>query len=211
MTSTALFVEILLIGALADVWIIIFLLGLVSSNAIQVASTIESISKVSNILVFPFVGFTYSIGWVINFSSERLFKPVFQKKYREELFNSIGTSYDDARGLFFQKASNNVVEDLRLDRHVFRITRSNMLNFLMLSISMTLHIEKSILWVPTGIIIALLLSTISFFHWRTSFRSSYRKIFDTYKVIKGEVDNKSKNSLKKETMGLSKVRPEKKQ
>ena len=76
MSTTALIVEVLVIGAIALIWIFLFALRVGGYPSIDVAE----ISALMPILVLPAAGLAYAIGWIINFSTERLFKPFFQRK-----------------------------------------------------------------------------------------------------------------------------------
>ena len=167
-----------------------FLLAVATPNATAVSSLVDSIDKLSTLLIIPFLALTYALGWVINFSAERLFKPVFQKRFRDRLFESAGIDYYEARGLFFQKASEDVIEDLRFDRHIIRISRSSVLNFTLIAVTLTLHFHHSNAYLlTTGIIVSVVVTIVSFFQWMTRYKSNYSRMLDTYRVIKEEYDH----------------------
>jgi len=80
MATTALFVEIIIIGAVSEIWIFLLFYGFVSPNLSQIAIWIDYLNKTSSLLIVPFLAITYSLGWLTNFLSERIMKPFFQKK-----------------------------------------------------------------------------------------------------------------------------------
>jgi hypothetical protein len=204
MATTTLFVEILVIGTIAEIWLALILLAAVSPDATTVSSLVDSIDKLSTLLVIPFLALTYALGWVVNFSAERLFKPSFQKRFRDRLFQSAGVDYYEARGLFFQKASEDVIEDLRFDRHILRISRSSVLNFTLIAITLALHFHHfSTYLLTTGIIISAVVAIISFFQWVTRYKSNYSKMLDTYKVIKEEYDRQKLSEKTQDAAGAS--------
>jgi len=188
MATTTLFVEILVIGAIAEIWIVLIVLAVASPNPTTVLLLIDSVGKLSALLVFPFLALTYALGWVVNFTAERLFKPVFQKKFRDQVFEISGIKYYEVRGLVYQKASKDVIEDLRFDRHILRISRSSVLNFLLIAVALSLHFYEHTSVVIVGIILSVTIAVLSLLQWVTRYKSSYSKIRDTYKVIKAEYD-----------------------
>ncbi|MBN2267205.1 MAG: hypothetical protein JW725_02585 [Candidatus Babeliaceae bacterium] len=184
MATTTLFVEILVIGTIAEIWIALILLTTVSPNATTVSSMVDSIDKLSTLLIIPFLALTYAVGWVVNFSAERLFKPIFQNRFRNRLFQSAGVDYYEARGLLFQKASEDVIEDLRFDRHILRISRSSVVNFTLIAITLALHFHHfNTYLLVAGIIISAFVAIISFFQWVTRYKSNYSKMLDTYTLF----------------------------
>src|SRR5512138_2410380 len=106
LATTSLFVEILVIGSIAEIWIALFLLSFVNISAALVSSAVILAEKFSTLLLLPLLALTYAIGWVINFLAERLFKPYFQTKFRDQVFKEVGVKYAEARSRVAQTASD---------------------------------------------------------------------------------------------------------
>lgn len=187
MATTALFVEIIIIGAVSEIWIFLLVYGFISPSLSQISIWIDYLNKTSTLLIVPFLAITYSLGWLTNFLSERIMKPFFQKKYRDQLFETINENYYNARGLFFQKASTDVVQDLRFDRHIIRISRSNIVNFILIPFGLIFNYKQfSLKTIGFLCCFSVLISLGSFFQWVTRYKSCYSKMLDTYKIIKDE-------------------------
>ncbi len=206
MATTTLFVEILVIGTIAELWLVLIFLALVTPSATVVSSLVNSIDKLDTLLIVPFLSLTYALGWVINFSAERLFKLVFQNRLRNQLFQSAGVDYYEVRSLIFEKASEDVIEDLQFDRHILRISRSSVLNFTLIAIALALHFHHANASLLTvGIIFFALIAIVSFFQWMTRYKSNYSKMFDTYKVINEEYAHQKLSESTQDVTGASGV------
>ena len=187
MSTTALFVEILIIGAISEIWIGLLFFGIASPNFPQISIWTDFLNKSPSLLLVPYLSITYSLGWLINFLAERTMKPFFQRKFRDQLFKTINENYYNVRGLFFQKASTDIIQDLRFDRHIIRISRSNIINFLLIAIGLLFNSRQfSLRIIVFSCCLSVLFSIGSFFQWTTRYKSCYSKILDTYKIIKGE-------------------------
>ena len=185
MALTTLFVEILIIGTISEIWLFLILLSFISFDPNTISFIIDSIYKLSAFLIIPYLSITYSLGWLVNFISERIFKKFFQKKFRDKIFSDAGYDYYNARGLLFQKASSDVMQDFRFDRHILRISRSSVVNFSLITISLLLHYDK----ISTSILLlCVLISTsfviVSFYQWKVKYKSNYSKMLGIYKVVK---------------------------
>jgi hypothetical protein len=141
LATTSLFVEILVIGSIAEIWIALFLLSFVDIDVALTSSVVTLAEKFSTLLLFPLLALTYAIGWVINFLAERLFKPYFQTKLRDDVFKGAGVKYTEARSIVVQNASEEVITEMEFDRHILRIARASVLNFVMIAIVLLLRVE----------------------------------------------------------------------
>jgi hypothetical protein len=192
LATTSLLVEILVIGSIAEIWIALFLLSFVDINAVLTSSVVTLAEKFSTLLLFPLLALTYAIGWVINFLAERLFKPYFQNKLRDQVFKGVGVKYTEARSLVVQNASDEVINEMEFDRHILRITRGSVLNFLMIALVLVLRLDESSPLVIAGIGVSLIIAIVSFFQWLTRYKHSYSRILEAYKAITLKVENRNK-------------------
>lgn len=183
MATTALFVEIVVIGALAEIWIFLVTLATIHHSTFDL-SKIDSISRLSTLLIIPFLALTYALGWIVNFGAERLFKLRFQKRLRDELFRSAEVDYDTARALIFQCASERTNEDLQFDRHILRLSRSSALQLPLIAASLLLYLKVAPVTIGLGIVLCLALAVAAFFQWISRYKSNYKKVLKIYQVLK---------------------------
>ncbi|HLO13934.1 MAG TPA: hypothetical protein VK206_03830 [Anaerolineales bacterium] len=192
MATTSMFVEILVIGSIAEIWIALIFLSLVDINTVLSSSVVTLAEKFSTLLLFPLLALTYAIGWVINFLAERLFKPYFQTKFRDQVFKGAGAKYTEARSIVVQHASEEVINEMEFDRHILRIARGSVLNFLMIAIILLLYLGENSPLVITGIGVSLGIAIVSFFQWLSRYQHSYSRILDAYKAINSKVESHNK-------------------
>lgn len=183
MATTALFVEILIIGAISEIWILSVIFFLFMPNFNFLYDFLKNISVLTPYLVIIYFASTYCIGWIVNFICEKSMKPFFQKKYRDNLFSDFGKCYYETRSYFFQHASTHLISDLRFDRHIIRISRSNIFNFLLISLSSLLHSFEDLKISLFCFFFSIIICAISFFQWRTRYQSCYTKLIDNYKTL----------------------------
>lgn len=143
MTNVAvLSLEVLVTGITAMVWIILIIVKLVfpdSQIEAELLAIIQSIS-VGNVLVVSIL--IYNIGWVIHYIGEMLFDPLFQTKYRRKLFDD--TEFYKIRTKVFQEGSPGTMDDIKFDRHILRISRSNILNFTALAVVSLFYLDVNL-------------------------------------------------------------------
>ena len=164
MATTALFVEILIIGALAELWLATALLAIAPPVSTEnIVATSALVKDAIPILAAPALALTYAIGWVVNFLGERLFKRFFERSLQDSLFEAGANDYYKARD-HFQETHR---EGNRLSRHIMRVARSNVLNFTLLGMAIPFHwrsVNHRILIAVVGISFAIAL--ISLVQWR---------------------------------------------
>jgi hypothetical protein len=178
MATTALFVEILVIGAIAELWIVAVLLACIQPAQVQrLMALATSLKDVSSLVLIFLLAVTYAVGWVVNFASERLFKIRFQQRIRDPLFEGSGIPYERARMLVLQKGSTEFLHEVQLDRHVIRLARSNALSFGLLALALLLHYREiaSLVLIVLFVLLSLL-SVGSFYQWRLRYDFQYQRV-----------------------------------
>lgn len=186
MATTALFVEILVIGAIAELWIGTLLLSFVSREQLDhVFGSVSTIRDAFPLLAVLTLALTYGLGWIFNFAAERMFRLFGQQKYRDEPFQT--QPYETVRVLVLQGASDALIHELRMDRHIVRIARGSFLNFVLMIPALLLNYDR----IDTGVLVALVvacvaISVLSFFQWLTRYRSYYRTVARAFQVIVSE-------------------------
>jgi hypothetical protein len=185
MATTALFVEILVVGAIAELWIVSLLLAcLDASKARMLFASMLPFKDFAPVILIFVLAVTYAIGWVTNFVSEWLFKQAFEKTIRNPLFKSLGKRYEQARTLVLLKASADFLREVQLDRHIIRIARTNALSFAVLAVSLLFHrhrVDTAVL--AFLIVLLMLLSFASFVQWRRRYTSQYENIAEAVRFL----------------------------
>ena len=181
MATTTLFVEILVIGAVAECWLVLLIVAFIPPHDLAaVWCSLQQAGNLSTLLLVPFMALTYTAGWVVNFLAERLFKPFFQRHYRDKVFSEANTNYSAARVAVLQRGSVEVVTDLKFDRHIVRISRAGTVNFFFLAVALVPHITAGHSWLILPLVLFLASSVASFFQWWTRYRESYPKLLRAY-------------------------------
>jgi hypothetical protein len=214
MSTTSLFVEVLVAGALAEVWMLLLFLKMLPSTA-NLANISSAVSDFSLLLVVPFIALTYALGWAVNFAAEKLFESVWERKYKypkyegaklpkyaTEMFETQHLTpqkrYEIISGFFFQYASNTVVEDLRFGVHIIRISRSSALNFALIAASLLLYLPSYPSLTLIGMAIAVLVAILVYFQGTTRFNRTHKRTRNTYDELIAKFDHgfsEAKNSV----------------
>jgi hypothetical protein len=85
--TTSLFVEVLVIGALAELWIVTLLVAIAPSSQVRTfLAVVASFKDFATPLAIVLLSVTYAVGWIANFATERLFKRRFERELRDSLF-----------------------------------------------------------------------------------------------------------------------------
>lgn len=185
MATTGLFVEIIVIGVLAEAWFATALLALLDDLQVkELVALITSLKDLAPIGAVLLLALTYAVGWVFNFVAQRVFVK-FERKSRELFFKKANCKFRETRALVFQHGKSEALQDLLLDRHVIRIARSNVVNFFLFALALTLHWSRAdhrVLIV--AIITSLCIATLSFVQWRARYQGLYRRLTDLAEVIR---------------------------
>lgn len=173
MPTTALIVEVLVIGALTLLWIVALLAAFVQlPNSDQAAAFISLIREASPLLALPTLALTYAIGWITNFCSERLF--FFRHRIRDQQFEG-EAHYETVKLSALQHGSNNLVQEMFTDRHMIRLARGGVMNFTLLAVALSIHglHGRTFAW-PLAVL-SLVFAALSFAQWRKKYLSHYKK------------------------------------
>lgn len=176
MATTSLFVEIIVIGSLAELWFVAFLVALQPRGSIgPLLARMSPFDSAGAAIVAVMLAITCAVGWGVNFLSERTFKSIFEKRLRDHLFAGSATVYREAHVLVFQKGSTDLLQEFVLDRHIIRIVRSNVFNFLLLGLGLLFNHQR----LPQSTLVVLVvacwfIAVSSFLQWMTRYQSYYR-------------------------------------
>jgi hypothetical protein len=168
MATTTLFVEILLIGGIAEIWLALIFFAVPSLNQVSTFSLIEQMSKLLPLLIAPLIAVTYSLGWAIVFVSDMILTKRFQVKYRDKFFEDASVRWYKVRASLFDKASEKALEDFRFGRHMIRISSSSILNFSLIALSLIPYLKKFTGVTVIGITASIVIAIVSLFQWRNT-------------------------------------------
>ncbi len=177
MTTTALFVEILVIGAVCEIWVGILLAAVGGSTGFfQFLEVLKPFAGFAGLLTVPLLAITYALGWIMNFVAERSFRPFFQSRFRDEVFGD-PLKYEKARVLVFQKGSAELIHEIQIDRHIIRIARAGFLNFVMLTAAVSVHLRSDnwLIVILSGTA-CLVVAAISAAQWFARYKSYYKRL-----------------------------------
>jgi hypothetical protein len=183
MSTTDLLVEYLVIGSISDIWLLLAILAFSPVTPRFLSAMTDSASKLSTLLVVPFLAFTYTLGGAVNFAASLLLKKTMQDRYRNAVFQKVGVSYYEARGLFFQEASEDVISRVRSQSHLIRLYRSSVLNFALLAIVCLFYVGAYPISSTIGATIFGLIAVSSFFNWRDRYESNFDQMVDVYEIL----------------------------
>lgn len=183
---SSLVIEVLLAGSVASIWIILIFIGVLEPSQNAIDNLLASLSHVSSFFLLIYIGLAYVIGWGVSFLAEITLDPLFQNRYRDKYFGEQKISFFTVRSLVFQFGSNEVISDIQYDRSLLRIVRSNVFNFLILSITLitllaTKKYDARVL--ITTMTISLVFSVVSFFQWKFRYKATFKKFMNYYEVI----------------------------
>lgn len=188
MTNVAvLSLEVLVAGITAMVWIVLIIVKILfPDNQIEaeLLAVFNSISA-ANLLVISIL--IYNMGWVIHHVGERLLDPIFQTRYRRKLFGD--KEFYRVRTKIFQEGSPGTMDDIKFDRHILRISRSNILNFTALAIVSLFYLNVNLKIFIIVFLGSLFIAIISFFQWNSRYQGTFKKFRDIYNVIVEREEN----------------------
>lgn len=182
----ALVVEVLLAGAMSFIWILLLVVRIIEPTPEQIKSAFQFVSSASAIFFTLFAGTSYVLGWAISFLAESLMDPLFQSRYRDKYYSSLGLNFFDVRSRVFNNCPDHVIKDIEYDRQLIRIARSNSLNFTMISLVVFSFVSVSEIATKLKFTISalsLIFSILSFCQWRFRYKSTFAKFFDLYREL----------------------------
>ena len=146
-------------------------------------SILDVDSKWISLIVIISCSFSYSIGWAVNYLTELLLDTLFQHSFRNKLEVEEKVSFYTVRSYVFQYGSDQILNDLKYDRQIIRIARSNFFNFFLMGVIISFYLGKGS--IPDKVIWFLLIfcigvSFLSFFQWQKRYKATYKKFYQAY-------------------------------
>ncbi len=186
MNTTNLFVELIVIGLGAAIWIALLALSLLGTGW---TPTLEKLFSLNYLL--PTIAVIYVLGIVLDRVADAGFEKLWSSKLRNRWFQNINDYYRSRRLVY--SGSERLGDLLEYSRSRMRISRGWALNsaliFIAFNLFMTLQppaVEnKSLLWIVGAVALALL-TYGSHFAWRNLSIAEFRKVKQHADYVSGQ-------------------------
>ena len=175
MSTTELFVELLIIGIGAAIWIVLLLLSVFG------ISWLPSEALLSVTALIPALAVVYVLGIVVDRLCDRLFELIWRESLFRQYYDNRQAYYDDRRILYLYGAG--LAQLLEYGRSRLRICRGWAVNALLIALSLNLFAWTQIangavrLKVSLGgTLLLLLFAYANWYAWSQLTVTTYRKI-----------------------------------
>ena len=175
MNTTDLFVELIVIGVGATIWVALLVLGVFGYTWVP----FDHLFALPSLL--PILAITYIFGIVTDRVADNLFDNVWKAKLAKQFYGQDGDDYDDRRYIYLR--SERLAGLLEYGRSRLRICRGWALNTLLILVSLDLFILRQISGVSTRLSMLvfsngflLLLIYGLWFSWQQLTLADYRKV-----------------------------------
>ncbi|MBU7586840.1 MAG: hypothetical protein KAF91_28985 [Nostoc sp. TH1S01] len=192
MNTTALFVELIVIGTGAAIWLILLLLGIFGYTWVAWKETTALVALI------PVLSLVYVLGIVVDYLAFLLYGK-WDKRLRRHKFPN-NEEYESARIYVYTYATSNIINRLEYDRSRIRIVRAWSINFFILAINTIIFvwIQLSVIHFSLRLGISMF-STLAFgigvastlYVWRTLSLGYYGQIAQASVFLKNEGIGKS--------------------
>jgi len=189
MATTALIVEIVVIGAFALMWIGLFVFKFFGLDVTIVSSWFSQYKDWSTGVVLMSIAISYQLGWSVNQFSYFVARKTFNKTIKKKVFKNEYENYDSIKATVFVKGSQFILDNIRERLSVVRLTRSAFINFLLISIGFFVLGNWYVGLVVLGVTIIL------FIQANDIYTQYCNQIFNAYKVINQD-NPKSEKQIK---------------
>lgn len=186
LATTSLIVEIIVIGAFALVWVILFVFKFSGLDLSLIPEWLVAYKDWSTLVAFMSLVISYQLGWSVNQFSYFFARNTYNKTIKAKVFKNQYQNFDSIKSTVYMKGSSFAVEKVKERLSVVRLTRSAFMNFLLISIGLLLLEKWAAGFVTMGI-------TLILFAQATDMYTLYcQQIFNSYKVIKSNEEKQKK-------------------
>ena len=176
MTTTAIFVEIVIIGLFGVVWIILLLTRLSILNLTALASVARNAPDWSTLILVGIGAIAYQVGSLINTLCYGLMERVAGTRLRNSILKE---DQHVVRATLFSQGSSELIAELNSHLTYIRLSRAAIFNFLLLGI--TLLTFGTRFWKIA--VLSLLISFGSYCLWRIIFVFHHQEQLAAYEVV----------------------------
>jgi hypothetical protein len=187
MATTALIVEILVIGAFALIWVALFVISIFGLDESLISDWVVLYKDWSTGIILMSIAVAYQLGWSVNQLSYFFARKTFNKTIRVKVFKDEHKNFDSIKNKVLMQGSSFVVEKIQERLSVVRLTRSAFLNFLLISIGLFALGKWQVGLATLGI------SIILFIQANDMYTLYCHQIFNAYKVINPNLEKQGNN------------------
>jgi hypothetical protein len=177
MTTTAIIVEMLIIGFFAFIWLLLLIIRIAILDTSDFNYLFYKFDGWATPLTLFAIAFFYQLGLLVNWMSGLLVKIIYEKKLRNSIFEKDNLQYRPVKIVVDQLGSSEIHRVLRDDVSIVRLSRAGVVNFLFIAILLF-----SFNQIIIGLIV-ILFSILCFFQWHTRYVRYYLRILEAYKTI----------------------------
>lgn len=175
MSTTDLFVEIIVIGVGATIWIVLLALSIFGYSWVPSGQVFSLAS------LLPILAITYVLGIVTDRVADTLFDKLWKPSLAQQFYQQDGDDYDDRRYIYLR--SEQLAHLLEYGRSRLRICRGWTLNSLLILGSFNLFIQLQLPHASLkltaflfGNLFLVLLTYCLWFSWKQLTLADYRKV-----------------------------------
>ena len=177
MATTALIVEMIIVGVFGLVWMGMLVFKLFNLDVSLIPDYLLLYKDWSTAVVLISIIVAYQLGWSLNQFSYFLGKRTFYNPVRLKVFKEDYKNFETIKATVLMQGSSYAIEKVKERLSAVRLTRSGAVNFFLISIGLFTYGQ----WLM-GIIMAIV--TIVFLLQAVDMYSTYcHQIFNSYKVI----------------------------
>jgi hypothetical protein len=177
MATTAIFIEIMIIGFFAFLWLFLLLTRLGVVDPLAAANALTSLKEWSTLIVLVFAAVVYQLGSLTNTLCYGLSERIAGERIRKKM--TPYPEYEKASATVFHKGSAATVAELNTHLTYIRLARAAAFNFLFLGITLLLFGTR--FW-KAGVL-SLLFSAASCPIWRIIFVLRQQDMKAAYDII----------------------------
>ena len=178
MATTALIVEIIVIGAFALIWVALFVFKFFGLDITTVSGWLLQYKDWSTGAVLMAIAISYQLGWSVNQLSYFVARNTFNITIKKKIFKNEYENYNIIKAAVFIKGSTFILDNIRERLSVVRLTRSAFVNFLLISIGFFVLGNWQLGLVVLGVTIIL------FVQANDIYAQYCNQIYNAFKVIK---------------------------
>lgn len=186
MSTTELFVELLIIGIGAAIWVVLLIFSAFGYSWFALEDWLSIAALI------PSLAIIYVLGIVIDRLCDRLFEPIWQTPIYQQYYDSRRAYFDDRRILYFY--GKNLANLLEYGRSRLRICRGWSLNSVLIAISLNIFVWSQTFQTATRVKVTifgtsafLLFAFANWYVWLVLVKQSYRRVKEQSAFIRKQL------------------------
>ncbi|TYA97872.1 hypothetical protein [Seonamhaeicola marinus] len=183
MTTTQVFIELLITGFGTLAWIILIILGI---NGFDFSFLLQE--EMPSILLLPITGLAYILGIIVDRIGFQIFKKKERKNIKKIFSEEDNNDSIKLKVVYIIQKSDHLKSAIDYNRSRLRLARSWIINFLMITVSLLLYclvnLDKRPIVFLSLSIFSLIFCFLSFYTWSKLSSDYYKNIKSSYESLK---------------------------